>query len=427
MKIGVAKNSIQPTGETPLGGFGYFIADRIGVPRDNDLLAVTAVSFTDQYDKKAVLCSADVIAVNEASVTEIKQRVQKELGDVHVLYHATHTHSGPITLDVIGGASGINNRYLSEILVPNSVDAIIASFDNPSPANISYNETSLPELSANRLDRGPIDTRLRLVRLAGAFGTQLALAHYPCHPSMLRRDSRLISRDYPGAVIDYFASNGDPNSPMVQFLSGPAGEINPRRVIETRGNTSLTDVRQMGEKIGHAASELLVTAGTDTGNANDLVTYEGVIEIPLDGNFDLNPDLEIDHYREGRGVTGQRTLDELHLFYRAAAEAVNTSQDHYLKVPISVIGLGNIAFVGVGCEIFSRTAREIEAMFPDKHVMILPTSNGYQSYIPPKLCFHKGSYPARRAHFSFGRKPPTSDCESIFIDQTVKAIQRVCF
>ena len=72
----------------------------------------------------------------------------------------------------------------------------------------------------------------------------------------------------------------------------------------------------------------------------------------------------------------------------------------YRPVPVTVLGLGDIAFVGFGGEPFTDYTHASHAAAPDKTVFCSCCSNGYEGYLPHARAFTEGGYEASSTFFT---------------------------
>ena len=77
----------------------------------------------------------------------------------------------------------------------------------------------------------------------------------------------------------------------------------------------------------------------------------------------------------------------------------------YRPVPVTVLGLGDIAFVGFGGEPFTDYTHASHAAAKDKIVFCSCCTNGYEGYLPHARAFTEGGYEASSTFFT----PPLED------------------
>ena len=72
----------------------------------------------------------------------------------------------------------------------------------------------------------------------------------------------------------------------------------------------------------------------------------------------------------------------------------------FRKVPVSVMGIGDLALVGFGGEAFTRYAAVARESAPDLYVMALCCANGGQGYMPDQSAYAEGGYGVSNSRFS---------------------------
>ena len=70
------------------------------------------------------------------------------------------------------------------------------------------------------------------------------------------------------------------------------------------------------------------------------------------------------------------------------------------KVPVTVMGIGDIALVGFGGEPFTEYAEFSRAAAPELMVITCGLANGQQGYLPSVQAFAEGGYEASNSRFS---------------------------
>ena len=59
---------------------------------------------------------------------------------------------------------------------------------------------------------------------------------------------------------------------------------------------------------------------------------------------------------------------------------------------VTVARIGDVAFVGVGCELLVEVGMEIKSASPFKHTFLITHCNGKAGYLPPKHLYEEGGY-----------------------------------
>ena len=135
---GAAHADITPEGAVFLCGYPHVERISAGV---HDRLSSSALFLSDG-DTPLLFVANDVAAVSKAAAGRSRQRIQRETGipATHVMITATHTHSGPLTGDMLCAESDpavpkTDPRYLRR-LEDGIVEAAVRAHRNAGPARI---------------------------------------------------------------------------------------------------------------------------------------------------------------------------------------------------------------------------------------------------------------------------------------------------
>ncbi|HET7771527.1 MAG TPA: neutral/alkaline non-lysosomal ceramidase N-terminal domain-containing protein, partial [Chloroflexota bacterium] len=159
LQVGAARYAITP----PLGvSLAGSYADRRAAGFHDDLYARALV--IDDGAAQIAIVSCDLIGINATTVAHARRIVQERCGipGDHVLIHATHNHSGPLTRDLtISGMYGeVDDGYLAE-LERHIAAAVEAAFARRAPARLHLSLGECRGIAFNRRFRmrsGPVRT-----------------------------------------------------------------------------------------------------------------------------------------------------------------------------------------------------------------------------------------------------------------------------
>ena len=84
----------------------------------------------------------------------------------------------------------------------------------------------------------------------------------------------------------------------------------------------------------------------------------------------------------------------------AARIARIPEQPVYHKIPITVLGMGKIAFFGLGGEPFTEYGYISREGNPDKFVLTATCANGGEGYLPSQQAFEQGGYEVVTSNFT---------------------------
>ncbi|MBO7342358.1 MAG: hypothetical protein J6U87_06715, partial [Clostridia bacterium] len=76
------------------------------------------------------------------------------------------------------------------------------------------------------------------------------------------------------------------------------------------------------------------------------------------------------------------------------------AQPVYHKIPITVLGMGDVVFFGLGGEPFTEYGYIAREALPGKFVITATCANGGEGYLPSKQAFEQGGYEVQSSHFT---------------------------
>jgi hypothetical protein len=72
----------------------------------------------------------------------------------------------------------------------------------------------------------------------------------------------------------------------------------------------------------------------------------------------------------------------------------------FRPVPLSMIRIGSLCFVGFGGEAFTSYGQIMRELAPEKFVVCAVCANGYEDYLPTAEAFQQGGYEAKSSLFT---------------------------
>jgi neutral ceramidase len=332
-------------------------------------------------DETVAIVSMDLLALNDTSVggwTEFKKGISDDLPPEKIIITCTHTHSAPESVALSG-------LYLTEeyktwlTKVQKEIkEGITQAVRSALPCTVVFSTARLNGYSLQRriptaegiimsdsqhpvpagwMSRGPVDRRVRTVRLVGLDGDIIAtLVHAICHP-VHEMCLPHISSEFPGEMCLALEAAGTYGVPL--FLNGAAGDTNPPTV-----SSGPLYARQHGQALAGIAAKRNGEIAADTG-----IFKFARQEIQFSS-------------RGAAGVPNQR--DAL--------------------ARISAVRIGALAIVFLPGEPFVETAQVIEAASPFDHTIVVGFGENNIGYIPTEKAFDQGGYEVGPGKWSFLEK-----------------------
>jgi len=417
LRAGYAKADITPTGPVMMGGYDLRDAPSEGV-HGQDRLYARALVFEASGVRVAFL-EADVIMIqgHDAFRRQISEATGIPesnilLGDVH--NHAAPSPSAelkttydrqfaaglmkaatqavanlqPVRIDAGTGHSRIamNRRQLKAA----DSDSTLTFDENNSSQSFGRHATDKPvlihefggvvRLGANPM--GPIDDEVQVVRLDTADGHPLAvMIHYPCHGTSLGGRNSRISGEWMGRMQES-VEKAYPGLGSI-YLQGAAGDINPRVVGGLDGNPDdIETTWALGEEIGREVVRV----------------YGALSPRPC-----VNPRVQI----ETAEILLPRQYRELFQDFTATA----------VKVPTTVVRIGDLIWTTFPGEMFSNIGKQVKAASPARDAYVMGYTNGYIGYFPERKAYAEGGYEVAVTHLD-----PAA--ESIYLRSLAKVFMR---
>jgi hypothetical protein len=230
----VGATSAEITPEIPFFLYGYPHTPRTAEGVHDPLTAQIVFIRTCGFEAFLVSCDLAFVPARMA------RRIQAALAPAHVLIGATHTHSGPVTVNYI--------LERDDPCVPPADEAYLASLERrllsacrsarhrAVPATCGYCVASSANLGRHRHDPSrALDTRMPVLAFREKPSGSLLGLLVICamHPTVLHEDSRLVSADFPG--LGRQAINHQLGPVPVVHWAGACGDLSPRYVLS--GNT----------------------------------------------------------------------------------------------------------------------------------------------------------------------------------------------
>lgn len=259
LRAGAAVTDLTPRG--PVFLFGYPHVPRVSTGVSDPLEC--AALYLEGGGGRALLLANDLIFVGRPLVAEVRRRLAAATGvpaDA-ILIGATHTHSGPVTVDYLSNAADpvvprADPAYLG-FLADRMVAAGEAAVRAARPAAAGLAVAEVRGCGGNRHDpAGPADPAVPvlLVRAAAGGAPLACLLVHAMHPTVLHEDSTVVSGDFPGFARRFLRAGPLPPDCPVLHFSGASGDQSPRHV--TRANT-LAEAERLGGVLAAAVAAAL--------------------------------------------------------------------------------------------------------------------------------------------------------------------------
>ena len=237
-QAGVAKVAITPREPVWLAGYGARNKPSEGALHD---IWVKALALRDASGAISVVLTSDILGFSRQMAAEAAVRVEKQYWAPRerLALTSSHTHSAPVTGNVLRPAYDIDERQIKVIerytadLLGKVVEVIGAAIRDLAPAQLSFGQERAG-FAVNRRPAEyprPVDHDVPVLAVRGAGGNLRAvLFGYACHNTVL--SGYEVSGDYSGFA--QIALEKQHPGAVALFVAGCGADANPlpRRKVE---------------------------------------------------------------------------------------------------------------------------------------------------------------------------------------------------
>ncbi len=354
LKAGWAKVNLTPAQPTPTGGYGV----RSGQPYVgiHDSVFVRAIVLENGSNRVAVV-SADLLIIPPTVTARLKEKLPRiGLTLDHTYLGATHTHNS------LGGwgerlagriFAGKYNPATVEWIADRIVEAISVAQRRLMPAETGFSQVYQADMVSNRLvgQEGTVDPFIRLLKIRKITGETALLCTYAAHSTTIEPNQVVLSRDWPGALVDSLEKQKTVN--FAQYMAGAVGSMAPLE----EGKTDWEQLRN--EALGL-----------------QLEIQRVIRQIPLRADSTLRIVALPLHLREPQWrVLGN--LKMRHWLWR----------DVYGDYPaeLKALRIGNTVLLGAPCDFSGELVADFNGLARERGVNLMITSfnGGYIGYVTP--------------------------------------------
>jgi hypothetical protein len=384
LRAGAARMDITPTQPVTLAGY----ASRTNVSRGvHDPLSARAIAFACG-DRKLVLVSLDNLGFYNNTAPPLREAVLGGCGlePSELFLCAIHTHSAPnLTLNPDKGHP--NNVAYTKWLQGKLVEVVRQALDRLTPVQLGVGSGSSP-VGVNRrevtqdntgkprivLGRNPwamTDREVQVLKVARAESHDplAVIFDYPTHSTSLGPGNYMVSGDIHGLAAQFLEKylGGDVVTPE---FAGASGNIDPWvRVLPDFRTTNgwVPEPVLMGTMLGEEVERVLEGIKNSTANGPIRTAFKTV------------------------GLPGKPGSEE------QPADAARPA-----TINITVARLGDIAFVGLGGEVFNELGKAIKSGSPFRTTFVMTHCNGAAGYMPTRPSYDEGGYEVQSSPFAPG-------------------------
>jgi len=417
-KAGVATVAITPKEPMWMAGYGSRTRPSDGVLHE---IFAKALALEDGAGTRSVIVSAEILGFSAAMAETISGQVRKKFGvpRERLLLNASHTHSGPVTGDVLLPAYPLDEKQMAIIrrytvrFIDQVVDIVGQSLANLEPARLSF-EQGLAGFAVNRRRvgarhrPGPVDHDAPVLCVRKADGAiKAVLFGYACHNTNL--SGYQYSGDYSG-IAQAAIEKMYPGASAL-FIAGCGADANPlpRRTVEL--------ATMYGNILANAVD--LVLKGKMKPVAGPLIAAWEYVDLP----FQTAPTKEQLEAQASKGEGMYRRYAES-LLRKIAKEGRLPEKYAY---PVQVWQFGkNLTLIPLAGEVVSDYSLRFKSQYGWDNTWVAGYSNDVFAYIPSLRVLKEGGYEGGGAMVPYSQPAPfRAPVEEIIAEKVDELVRRV--
>jgi hypothetical protein len=375
-RAGVAKADLDPPTGLPMAGYSTRYSKGTLDPLEARVLAMSDGSRTIAFITLDLCFPFDPPIMDD-----IRQAVRGTVDEV--IFHASHTHSGPTYSEAVDAAKHAVPRVAAAIETAAHSMAPVRIGNGWGQVYLGFNRRYLrPDGSVQMFWRNepkvsttfPVDPTVGVIRFDRMDGKPLAiLVNYACHPVVLGPENLDYSADYPSEMRRYVEQN---LGGMAFFLQGAPGDINPYFDKTPLIEDAVGVMKQTGARLGAEAVRVARTIQTRAPENPRIQTK--TVTVPAANRWDVE---------KLRAVLKER--------YRIEGGRAARLLRENMELPVTTLLLNqDMAFVGMPGEPFVEFQMQLRAKSPLPNSFLLGYTNGYYAYFPTIAAAVRGGYGA---------------------------------
>ena len=385
-----------------------------------DPVELNAVAFGNESDA-ALIVACDFTGMNYLCGKELRARISARTGIPadRVILCTLHQHTSFRVGDFMHAVPAIKDPAFLDLLYRKFEDAAQMAVDDMSAAvpETAAREALSPlsftrryrledgTVATNPSSRGPRpvarcdkdDNAVRLLRFRREGKKDIALISFSTHADVI--GGSRVSADWPG-FARRFVEAAIPDTHCVCIV-GPQGDSNHVDFLKPSAERfpeggGYAHSRYMGRVIAETVKSMWDKTVPHAGD-----TVCGGVELVYNRtNTAGEEDFEACRKLYDRYEAGEIPVCPNHPYVRRIAHL--RTAPIWQTVPVTVLGLGDIAFVGFGGEAFTAYAYDIERLAGGKTVFCVTMANGNEGYLVTDAAFAEGGYEVANTNFTAG-------------------------
>lgn len=433
MRCGFGRSDITPQTAVTLSGF----VARCNVPFEKvrDSLHVSAL-YLEEQGGGVLIVTYDLLGIGPDLLTRLNAAIDQHwagrIPTSRRIFCATHNHSGPATITLLG--CGVADEAYWNLLIERTLAAIAQAVERLVEARIGYDLITVAGLNYNRrkvledgsvvmaqfpdkpvVREGPPWNDFLFLKAETLDGRPIAgVINWAAHPCTVC--TREVTAEFPGELTRRLERRD--GFPFI-FLQGACANINlpfhdmsydemlrnvdaierklpsPRWKAAGAGLRMRSDTITLSYKKSYTRAELEKVregmgriADTGTGQKEHIAILANILNVPPD----RTPDPVMLRYIAGTlKAWSERLLAQPTL-----------SGEQGCPLAVSVVSIGELMLVFTAAEVFTETALKLRAMMPGRVLGIVGYTSPLVGYLPPDDALGEGGYEVDHAWRFYG-------------------------
>lgn len=411
-----AATTVDVTPRVPVALGGYLARGDQPATGAHDRLTASLLMLSDEAGQRAVCwVSVDALSLDDETCARIRAEVADGAGIAPdaVLVCCSHTHSAAAPWSRMTFWPGqVDDDTQIDRLIKDISKAATRLPKTRCPVSAGWASVADGGVGTNRYDpNGPHDRSTGVLTVREANDTIVAiLFDYACHPTVLGHANLEYSADFPAATRSVaaaalLAAQGVETPPVLAFLQGAAGDVSTRF---TRRGQDFAEMRRQGGILAGAVLRGAMEAEPATVAGAIPTVHRATVTVPtrtLPSKAEAGKMLaaaeQAWHAERERGGDTPRARIARTRYEGAvlAREQVVAGLPAQLDLEVSVVALGELAWVHLPLEPFTCYATAIRGGSPFPQTRIIGYTDGYFGYLADPAAHDEGVYEASFSPF----------------------------
>ena len=400
MRVGTGKVDVSP--REPMFLWGYPHVKRISTGINDPLYA--SILFLADDNSSVMTIALDLLYISAEDTVDLRNRIAEQISiePANIMISCTHTHSGPVTVDLIITGSdpvvpAVDKEYMAEVK-DKIVTAAVKAANDIVDAEIAITSAEIDGVGCNRNDPEALrDSEAGIIVVRDQLSKKVFAVSlvYCMHPTVMHEDSTLVSSDFPGYTRMCIQKQlGD--DLVVSYHTGPQGNQSPRYHVRAQ---TFAEAERLGNILGESVVAAVENLVDEDFEKNPIIavatsTIESVRkQVESVSAAEENLTFRRDEFerlkRENAGHGPIRTAEcsvfgaEEAVFVAKYAESgsLDTKLQNYKKLEVQVFRVGGCYLVGLQGELFVEYSLYIKENFSGQVFVLCCTNGETQGYI----------------------------------------------